>query len=216
MPVFTPGSNTQRLPTANVSGGSYRFVHQPRQKTKTGVCCDVRASRVRTYGAGREGSRVSFNRLATALDVRVEFESGPSRERRPVPVRTETIHRQRNDRVMPVFTPGSNTQRLPTANVSGGSHRFVHRPGRRKAGSIDRMSAVLSRHLEDLLNPRTPEGPSPKFSPSSKQWPIARCSTSRFLRCCSAGWLACEKHKSGKQTPPRRRATGSLISVERW
>jgi len=78
------------------------------------------------------------------------------------------------------------------------------------------MSAVLSRHLGDLLNPRTPEGPSPKFSPSSKQWPIARCSTSRFLRCCSAGWLACEKHKSGKQTPPRRRATGSLISVERW
>jgi hypothetical protein len=125
MPVFTPGSNTQRLPTANVSGGSYRFVHQPRQKTKTGVYCDVRASRVRTYGAGREGSRVSFNRLATAPDVRVEFESGPSRERRPVPVRTETIHRQRNDRVMPVFTPGSNTQRLPTANVSGGSHRFV-------------------------------------------------------------------------------------------
>jgi hypothetical protein len=52
--VFTPGSNTQRLPTANVSGGSYRFVHQPRQKTKIGVCRDVRASRVRTYGAGRE------------------------------------------------------------------------------------------------------------------------------------------------------------------
>ena len=33
-------------------------------------------------------------------------------------VSAETVHRLCNDRVMPVFTPGSNTRRLPTAVVT--------------------------------------------------------------------------------------------------
>ena len=36
-------------------------------------------------------------------------------------VRTETIHRLRNDRASPVFTPGSNAQRPPRRGVPGGS-----------------------------------------------------------------------------------------------
>ena len=62
-----------------------------------------------------------------------------SRGRRPRPafvaVRTETVHGLRNDRGMPVFTPGSNPRRLPAAAHRRGS-RFLsssHRDAETKA-----------------------------------------------------------------------------------
>ena len=66
-----------------------------------------------------------------------------SRGRRPRPafvaVRTETVHGLRNDRGMPVFTPGSNPRRLPAAAHRRGS-RFLsssHRDAETYADEAD-------------------------------------------------------------------------------
>ena len=67
-----------------------------------------------------------------------------------VAVRTETVHGLRNDRGMPVFTPGSNPRRLPAAACRRGSWFLSssRRDGsRRRRGAARRRGHVPTRFL---------------------------------------------------------------------
>ena len=84
-----------------------------------------------------------------------------------VAVRTETVHGLRNDRGMPVFTPGSNPRRLPAAASRRGS-RFLS--SSRRDGSRWRRRAAW-RGGEDTNAPF-----------SSRSRPTRACGSSAWER----------------------------------
>ena len=97
-----------------------------------------------------------------------------------VAVRTETNHRLRNDRGMPVFTPGSNPRRLPAAARRRGScvcidHPATNAPRVSKNVSKNKLSLLLSRFIciFPLRTSRPRRGASLKCGPLSKRAPIA-------------------------------------------
>ena len=97
-----------------------------------------------------------------------------------VAVRTETNHRLRNDRGMPVFTPGSNPRRLPAAARRRGScvcidHPATNAPRVSENVSKNKLSLLLSRFIciFPLRTSRPRRGASLKCGPLSKRAPIA-------------------------------------------
>ena len=99
-----------------------------------------------------------------------------SRGRRPRPafvaVRTETVHGLRNDRGMPVFTPGSNPRRLPAA-ASRRESRFLS--SSRRDGSRRRRRATW-RGGEDTNAPF-----SSRSRPTRARGSIALATVVRYL-----------------------------------
>ena len=147
-----------------------------RSRRSFGICSSEKTVRRRRSDARAEPKKrknekkTPLARLRRRRRARLAF----------VAVRTETNHRLRNDRGMPVFTPGSNPRRLPAAARRRGScvcidHPATNAPRVSKNVSKNKLSLLLSRFIciFPLRTSRPRRGASLKCGPLSKRAPIA-------------------------------------------
>ena len=86
-----------------------------RSRRSFGICSSEKTVRRRRSDArGTEKTKKRKKKRPSRV-----YDDGAERRLAFVAVRTETNHRLRNDRGMPVFTPGSNPRRLPAARRRG-------------------------------------------------------------------------------------------------
>ena len=122
-----------------------------------------------------------------------------------VAVRTETVHGLRNDRGMPVFTPGSNPRRLPAA-ASRRESRFLsssRRDGSRRRGARRGAAARTRTHL--FLRGRVPRE---RAGASRSRRSFGICSSEKTVRRRRSDARAePKKRKNEKKNAPRASTT---------